>query len=425
MKIGVDVLPDTLNPAKISTYASKSVMTLFFEPIYSDVENRGLCWVNRVNDYLWKIELKEKYWSNGERISTANIINTFVYYQKNNLSLSKELDVIENWQQYRKGAREFTDVGIIQENNNIFYIKTNCTCNLYNLFSNVEFTPLYLINNEFLQIGSGIFIPEENKEYRYNSNKFHQASIEESLELILVEDPDSVLFYSKNNIIDTTPTTLYKRDILDKLPGRIVKKSSSIHVSLLLNSNRSREERNKIKDIIENTEFENITSTFGYFFEEKNKKVNKRNSDKECVIELTFSATNYYPNYKNIKKISPLAHIKEIPLYVPPSDYVNDNSDVVYMLFRLNIESEYTLLLSYISYIDEDYIDDYIELLNLHNIFQLSEEEKKRINRFLEKHSNLIPIGNVEHQYKNNPENNLRLCIDANDCYYLDYGDEE
>lgn len=426
MKIGVDVFPEKINPSNLTTYASKSITTLFYEPIYSFVKGRGLCNIYKIKSNIWKFELLERYWSNGELITSSHIINTFIYYVRNKLNITKELDVIKNWKQYRKGEVLFDEVGIMRNSESVMYIETICEIDIYRLFSNVDFTPLYLKENVVLPIGSGAFIPKENKFYKYSPNKYYYLKNNEILNLILVENLNNINLYFLNKKIELTPTTLYKDEMLKKLPGTIFEKESNIHVALILNSEKSKKHKTEIEDFIKNINFENIIKTEGYFFENR---LSINNIEENCkknnkiLDEFIYGVTKYYPNFENVRRISLSASIKELPLYVSTSDFLAEDVDIIYSLFRLNIENEYSLLLSYIPLMDDDYVDRYIKILNEVDIFKLSKNDKKRLNDFLSKYLNIVPIGNIKHKYKNSLNDNMELHIDINDCYYLSYGD--
>ncbi|EOJ52434.1 hypothetical protein WM9_00936 [Enterococcus faecalis EnGen0345] len=116
-------------------------------------------------------------------------------------------------------------------------------------------------------------------------------------------------------------------------------------------------------------------------------------------------------------------YTKYFTLSVIPLDSLNEviiedeSIDIVYTLFTTAVVNDLTLLLSYIPFIEKEFVEEYIRLLNQRNINNLTLLEKTKINNFLKEYSQFVPIGNIYHQFKCKNSKQI-LNIDKNDTYY-------
>ncbi|MCU0082889.1 hypothetical protein [Streptococcus danieliae] len=420
MKIGIDVVPETLLPCNVKSYASKCLSSLFFDPIYSEKNPHRLADVNKIGKDEWEIILRERYWSNGKKITAHNFLETLRYYIESDSFITKELDVVLGWQKIRKNKIDPLNAEIQIDGETKIRIRTFENVDLKKILSNIELTILPIFKEEFVNVSSGAFIIDSVESSVFQPNNFHPLMLEEQLVFVLAETvEDSTALYNAS-LIDSTSTTLYEEEKIKSLKGNFVKRDSSIHVALILNSKKSSKMKTKIASNAMITEFLNINKKSDYFFEEEQMSEEGlvRRLSSENFSNFSCYLTKYFPNEENVSRLLPEVAMKIIPLDFS-YDQLGEEADFIFSLFRLNIESEYSLLLFYINYIETEKLDEYIELLNEINIFHLDTDSKKKIESFLNRYCKLVPIGNIEHQYVVRESSKLDFLVDENDSYYL------
>ncbi|ELU8997646.1 hypothetical protein SD624_001594, partial [Enterococcus faecalis] len=392
MNIGVDKYPKELIPFKAFDYATKSLVGLFYVPLVSKQVKQSLANVYKYNELGWRLILKEgAKWSNGQMVKLEDILKTWEYILENCPLFSKELDWIKNWKMARKRKCSFNSVGL-KVKNNVLYIELQYPINVTELLSNIGFTPVcFNLEKDILPVGTGAFVPS-NDGYCYESNKEFKPYISNEMKLILTESPEDAIDKYKNNIIEVTPTTLFDSRLLDKIGGTKICQISNVHVGLVLLTKKAKKLKNIIQKRIVETEyqFHNIRKTTNYFFSSSNdfEVFNTQsifNSNKAEKEILRIGVTNYYPNLEMVAHFFKdyITHLKVIPLDSLNEVIIEDESiDIVYTLFTTAVVNDLTLLLSYIPFIEKEFVEEYIRLLNQRNINNLTLLEKTKINNF-------------------------------------------
>ncbi|MGX7418106.1 hypothetical protein ACWOFR_04800 [Carnobacterium gallinarum] len=429
MNIGVDVFPVNLIPFSSFDYATKSLVGLFYIPIVSKQENQSLARVYKHNKLEWSIVLKKDIkWSNGKEVEPRDIIDTWKYIFYHCPLFSKEFDWIKNWKDARNEKCSFNKIGLSIKKN-IINITLQYPVDVEMLLSNIGYTPVYLdCKKKILPIGTGPFVPLETDLFCYNNNEMYPLFFSKKLQLILTNSPIDAVEKYENSVIEVTPTTLFNPILLDTLVGTQIYRKSNIHAGIVLVSNRAKKMKITLQNLLHEFEFNefNINKADNYFFlmDNKLKQYPKKSIGDESKYQkknITIGVVDFYPNFEIISSIFKDYNINIIAIElenINKSIEKNKEIDLFYNLFTTTVLNDFSLLMSYIPFFEEEIIDDYLKLLNNFDIYALNILEKIEINNFLKAHSQYIPIGNLYHRYNCKYENR-QLEVDENDTYFL------
>ncbi|MDR1448389.1 MAG: hypothetical protein LBI63_05485 [Candidatus Ancillula sp.] len=432
IKVGVDDLFESYYPFNADNFSARTIISSIYDTLLS--ENQNSLPISPIAYFMWKsentikLEFTGRKWSNGEEICANHLEQTFYYILEKNLKCASLLNFITGVKEIKKNAAKKPKLGIKCTKYNMT-ITTEYPIDAKKILNSILLTPMYFKNNlPTFMISSGKYkIKDIKQDYVMVENNFHyyiQDVTKKILKFFLVGNCNNILKLFENSEIDITPSTFYKRSLLDRfvannLSTKKIIKDSNIDIFFEL-----KQFDLELKKYIEKrlSSYSGLISETkrcsNYFFKVENKMFNDSIQYDYIPRELNIIFPNYYPNSKIVSAIS-RKNIDKVISY-NFSDYIKYglkmNYDIALRLTRLFVGDFLDRILTYISFVGETHLESYLALVNSINYNNPSISDINQMNDFLEHYSRIVPFGKVIH-YCILSEKAKDFYIDDNDLY--------
>lgn len=438
--ITLDEFPHELRPDKILEYSSKFCLSLIYMPIF--VKKNGFITSGLVSEIKKENSviflLKERYWSNGERITSKMLKDFFINYLQSENSFKKYLSFIKGTEKMFLNDFEIDKVEIYCNNIYELEIVMNEFETYHDILSAIQFSLFYEEKktcNKLKIMGCGPYqlakVCEKSESIMLVDNSFyHEPKQIKIIDIKTVKDTEITIRDYLLGAVDFTNTTSFPKELIETLNQRkdFFYESSNIEISLIINQ----------KDILV---YKSILQTYlKNMIRKDNLLVRLINVDVDQILYekghyLTGSDTyefkmllpNYYPNQEVCQKIVNFFNekgykltlvTKELDEFVYESKNNSNEYDIIYQLTSNIINSELTELIAELTYIFDDRKEEYKLLLIKYLSSEVQEKQVDGIKLFIKKYSRRVTIGKVNHVYLKN-EKMSQLYIDDNDMLQI------
>ncbi|MEB7823340.1 hypothetical protein NGC65_13305 [Staphylococcus xylosus] len=422
MNIVLDDNPKTTVPSEVTDYSSLLLCSFLHQPLF--LKKNGFFLENIVFDKSIEkeiiLEFKELYWSNGELLVVEDFKNTLLYIIKSRSYLSNYLSFIEGVEEYLSDECILDDIGIYTKDKTL-HIKSKVNSDYYKyVFSTIYFSPVKIENGNICKdITCGKYCIKNNS-YELIPNSYNRTSINENVNFIVNKHPcQNITGFLEGNIDLTATTLIYKED-KEKLLNF---KEFNSKVSNLLLRVEMRKNIHFIKQ--ELSEFLSEFIISDYYLSDDIKVINNNISNEvsqhtlmpqQCIKVLY---ADYYPNNIIADEIEKFLKEKHVEVAMVKGDfdyflkeYNNPNYNIVIDIVSSITNSNIDYLIEKMKYIDDQYIDQYIDAINAWS------DNSIKINKlyeFINEYSSIIEIGYLKHNYLLKKKYEDKIFIDDND----------
>ncbi|MCW9732901.1 hypothetical protein L5B97_05280 [Avibacterium sp. 20-15] len=420
LRVILDAPFGRLLPFEYQDFSAKCILSSLYEPLFFKYKNEkeyNSYYIQRhyVIDNMVVLEFKKDiYWSNGNRITSSDIYQSLLYQIKHKTKYSYYLDFIEGVSDYLYNGREFK-IGITNfDHDNKIIIYLSYHVNYYDVFSCIEFAPVYfengipvntVSNGCFIlsKIGTFNVIVERNPYFRIKNDFFINK-----INFILCKDlirPIS-LFYE--NKIDITSATYFPDHYISLLGKDVNIDTSSILFFLTVSEDLLYIKNfllEKMTNFLE-SQFNKIISMLkDYSLIDKN--TYKSVIDNELIVPLrkrdvSIAYPDYYPNDIIISHLKDVLEGVGFSVSICKFDILNyisldkDKYDIYLSLSSLVYYSELNEMIFYAKYIRDDRREEYMSLVNS---YIDGDVYKEIVDRFLTLNSKIFPICSLNFTY--------------------------
>lgn len=477
LNISVDTDLFTYNPIKIADHTSALISRLVYDTLFyacNCVEESNdvlKCWTYDKNLLKYTFELKENYWSNGERLTAYD----YYYGLKEILKPNDEspisfhlYDIVNAYEYVNGEIYDFDQVGIKV----IDSIKLEVT-----LCSHVEFFPkvlsmvnvipirkdYYLKNDDVNMLemgGNGAFYLKKHIIGEYiilQRNEYYTGETNKEIDFVIyhvIDEYNRQMELFKSNDIDMTCTTLFHYHDIDKYKLSDIFFSSDLATLVVLGFNKDkplyydRKSKKTIYNAINKEKINlklsnglNVCNSFvpkGIYYSEEIKNsvsndvlAKDRVGFKNKYTTLKIAYSNYYPNEIIIKlianqlfeELSIKIELLEVDFKNIVNNKLNVDYDIYLNLMTMNFDESID---AFISIIDEDLInkEEFCELeMLLEDINMIKDHEEliiayEKMNKVLCSQLPVLPLFSLKNYYLYNGKfKNVR--VDKFGCYKL------
>lgn len=428
-KISLDEPPHSIEPFNVNDYSAKIVLGCIYEPLFFK-SSTGIYHSNmvtyEVKDNKIIFSTKKFFWSNGELLTALDIKNTLLYIIMNKTPFFNYLFFIHGVEDYIENG-DMNNIGIHVINNETLQIDTLYEYDFMNLFSTIQFAPIYIRQGKYISdVTNGPYqMPNNwnNHKITLHRNNFYKYSdyINKTLIFIINNNMYSVLDDYFKGDIDMTCSTAFPFEYIEKLnySEDFYIKKSNIEFNILINNNKLLPIKNNLSVFIFNKLKKNNLLNKGLFIRNNNNKYNNISLPKnKKPIKIAFP--DYYPNEYIVEFIieflENLGYETKIYPYLL-SDFLQlnqDRFDITLNLFNPLNNDELEYYLTYINFFHDNKEDEFIRLLN--DVINNNNKNFELLDEYIQLYSSRMPFGFVNHIYlKNNKLLNYQL--DNNDLF--------
>ncbi|QLB12800.1 extracellular solute-binding protein (family 5) [Bisgaardia hudsonensis] len=395
-------------PFECKDFSSRCIASMLYEPLFNKkdgvyssnyIKNHYL----NTKDHSITLELFDGlFFSNGQKLTSTSIYKTLLYQIMNRTMFSYYLDFIEGVPSILYDDIHHGDIGIIDiVDKNMLKIVYNRQVDYCDLFSNVEFSPVYFNENNYpeLHVSNGKFKIFKIKEYQitlerngYCLNKYENIKYVNFIVNKNLYYP--IELYRKGNV-DVTSCTYFPNELVAH--EKVINKESNIFFILGMKKEFvifKSAFKKLLTDYINKNLLNILSPLNGYFFDNDLEY-------KECHIvnnispkEINIAYLDYYPNEHIIFVLCDFLsnlglkinlHGFDIHTYckIDKSKY-----DIYLTLSVLLTENNYDLSIFYMSYLDSKDIEQYLKILNSEG----PEDDYKNQSEYLLSHALCLPI---------------------------------
>lgn len=402
----IDESPGTLVPPELLDYNARFIARFLFEPLFYEEkdEYKAQPYIEDLShDTSLILEVRDKYWSNGELLTVQDIYNCLKYIVQYKTPFATYLDFIVGVKEYLQGTGSLADVQISIQQNRI----VASTLHLYSykeLFSTVEFAPFKTKDGiPITGITSGKFQLISQSEDEIVLENSEQLNIK----FVVDYSSQSQIELVKNNQATYTATTsltyedLSNHHLLDDtgwilpifyriiLPQKFVTNNHKILISnrLLTTLSAHQELQHMIQIQSHNDDLVDC-------------KINNLKSEYRIVFP------NYYPNDLLVEKIANVLKSMEITTIIKPLtlhqfiDYQPAEQDILLELVTPLIHNKLDYFIEKINKINNSYIAEYLDDLNMWISTNFEDNNLElRMETLIQKYSAIISVGQVRSFY--------------------------
>ncbi|EGQ3653409.1 hypothetical protein [Staphylococcus pseudintermedius] len=418
MKIIFDDAPKTIIPFEIDDYSSLLLCSLLYQPLFIKNNNsyEENMVIDKTNKDLICFSVKEIFWSNGLNCTVEDIRKTLLYIIQRKNNLASYLSFIEGVEEYLEGLIDINHISIWCNKREI-YIKSKIEGDYYkDIFSTIYFSPVYIVNNKInTKVTCGMF--KLHKELELIPNKYNNK-MNESISIVIDKNANNNIKLYESGEVDITCSTILYGGLVSKIEEHkdFIQKNSNLLLRLEL------KEGFKYKNIIHNILIEILYEEKKVSTNDINLKIKHENilCDLNIFINnISILCADFYPN--NIIALSLQKHLEELGVDVSLSlcsfdDFLSKcqqgKYDIIINVVSPITQSRIDYFLEKITYFNQDYIDKYVELLNL---WILNSRYEGEIIDYVKYFSNVIDIGTLKHKYLIRDKYKNIIFFDEND----------
>lgn len=410
----LDDFPTSLTTYDNVDYNSKLVLSFLFQPIF--IKSAGIYINNGVEDLsannIIKIRfLNSRHWSNDTIITADDFYKTLMHILQYVPNIASYLNFVVGTKEFLKGNNSIDSVKVWTKNN-IFYAEVYDMSFYKELFSNICFSPIKIIDGfPVNNVTSGgynivkvtdktIHLRRSIRNKRYPNNVIFNVVKNVSQQLSIINKND----YSYSGFTSLDYQTIINNNSVNNIP-------SNLRYRLILS--RELYSSSPISEI-KNALFSNITNNImlsKFIKIPKTKSIrhsyNSTISKSNTTKKITILWADYYPNEKIVLEIINI--FKKHNYIVAPiklnfKDFLNADF------------SKYDLVLEIVEQFTDNYVDNWIEqikfipktktkhFVNLINMYLKNKEDHTTIEDFIDCNSRCINIGNFQQYYLKNKE---------------------
>lgn len=426
MKIILDDEPKTFVPLEVDDYSSLLLCCFLYQPLF--IKSKSGFSENIIIDKSINkeviLEFKEVYWSDGSPLLPEDFKKTLLYILNSRSYLANYLSFIVGVEEYLNDDVKLNDIGIYTENKNI-HIKTKTDDNYYKyVFSTIYFSPVKIKNGKVCEnITCGKYFLNKNT-YELFPNKYNKPSINEKILLVFNDNVNQNLEeFSKGNIDMTSTTLIYRKNKqqIEEME-EFNSKTSNLLLRVEFRDNLSFL-RKEVSELLE--KFIKSDSYLNDDMRLVSRNVSNNILEESLVTEKHISIlyADYYPNNHIAYVIQEFLKEKQLEVDMVTGDFdfflkehkKNEYNIVIDILSSIT-NSYIDYFIEKMSYFEEEYIDEYIDNINLWINGSIEIDE---LYKFIDKYSRIIEIGFLKHNYLLNQKYKGKIYIDDNDNFII------